>query len=294
MLALSIASRNFEGCEVYPVGWAWRLMEEMRLHVRMTIAVAFFGAVVAARGQALPSAPGAPCADGVAGCAAAPASPKSPAKEFPFPGETPSSSDQPAADAPSVAPTPTTKPAPFAYPGDPAASPDAAAPAKKPAPFAYPGDPDAKADPNASSSSSSSSSSGSSGDADDPNAPDNPGPLSDAGSSGDSTKPGHSRRRKLDKVEAQTPDSREAEDLTVAAFYTNDGNYAAAYARAKDAVQYKPDDVYAHFALAEAAYKLGKRDEARTEYTQVLKLDPIPKQEKASQKALAELASAKK
>ena len=101
--------------------------------------------------------------------------------------------------------------------------------------------------------------------------------MTDAGSSGDDTRPGHSRRRKLPKVVAETPESRAAEDLKVAEFYQDDGNYLAAYLRAKDAVEIQPDDPYTHFALAEAvAFKLGKKDEARDQYTQVLKLDPDP------------------
>jgi Tfp pilus assembly protein PilF len=99
-------------------------------------------------------------------------------------------------------------------------------------------------------------------------------------------------RKKLAKVATpETPESRAAEDLTVADFYQNDGNFKGAYERAKDAVQNQPNDPYTHFALAEAARKLGKVDEAKAEYAAVLKLDPIPKQEKASQRALAELAS---
>lgn len=91
----------------------------------------------------------------------------------------------------------------------------------------------------------------------------------------------------------ETPESREADDLNVAEFYQGVGNYNAAYLRAKDAVQYQPTDPNAHFALAEAARKLGKRDEAKEHYAEVLKLDPIPKQLKASQRALHELASAR-
>jgi Tfp pilus assembly protein PilF len=90
-------------------------------------------------------------------------------------------------------------------------------------------------------------------------------------------------------VTPETPESRAAEDLTVADFYQNDGNFKGAYDRAKDAVQNQPDDPYSHFALAEAARKLGKLDEAKSEYALVLKLDPVPKQEKASKMALAEM-----
>jgi hypothetical protein len=265
-------------------------MEEMRVRVRTTVnglaMVVLLAAGAAAWGQALPAAPSAaPCADTTkpaGNCsttpdAPAPASapPKSTAQQFPFPGS-PAQPANAAPDAPSDAPS---------------APSDRKAP-KTPLP-AFPGEPGANGD-SPSSSSSSSSSSGSSGAADDPaNAPDDPGTLGDAGSSGDTIKPGHSRRRRLPKTEVQTPEARAAEDLSVAAFYSNDGNYAAAYLRAKDAVQYQPD-AYSHFALAEAAFKLGKRDEAKEHYNEVLKLDPIPKQLKASEKALAELASSEK
>ncbi len=231
----------------------------------------FVAVGVGARGQSLPAAP---CTDASkANCSAAPATPtapKNPAQAFPFPGEEPSTADKPAEIAPDMPVKP------------------------KVAPPAYPGDPDAKSD-NPGNTPSSSSSSSSGYNPDEPTgATDDPGPLNDAGSSGDTSKPGHSRRRKMPKVEAQTPESRAAEDLTVAEFYANDGNYAAAYLRAKDAVEYQPNDAYAHFALAEAAFKLGKKDEAREQYTQVLKMDPIPKQQKASEKALEELGAAPK
>ncbi len=239
---------------------------------------AVFGVVmlaggVAARGQA--PAPG-PCSDptkSLADCPTAPADPaqnktpaKSTAQRFPFPGEEPSAADKPADAVPD------------------APAPDAPGQAKKPhAPLPdYPGDPDA---PPASSSSSSSSSSGNAF-----NPGDDPGPLADAGSSGDDTKsPSH--RKKPPKVNPETPESRASNDLTVADFYWKDGNYLGAYNRAKDAVEYQPDDPNTHFALAEAARKLGKADEARQQYAQVLKLDPIPKQLKASQRALAELGA---
>jgi tetratricopeptide (TPR) repeat protein len=176
------------------------------------------------------------------------------------------------------------------FPGDPGApatnAPAANAPAGRPALPAYPGDPDA----GAASSSSSSSSSSAGGDPDSPEP--GPGPLADAGSSGDNTK-APARRKKLPKVNPETPESRAAEDLTVADFYQKDGNYLGAYTRAKDAVQYQPNDPYAHFALAEAARKLGKKDEAKEQYAEVLKLDPIPKQLKETQRALAELAASR-
>jgi tetratricopeptide (TPR) repeat protein len=62
-----------------------------------------------------------------------------------------------------------------------------------------------------------------------------------------------------------------------------------AYARAKDAVSLVDDDAAAHLALAEAARKLGKLDEAESNYKKCLDLDPIPKVRKAAEKALKEM-----
>lgn len=92
-----------------------------------------------------------------------------------------------------------------------------------------------------------------------------------------------------------TPDEREAEDIQVANFYmTTDGNYQAAYLRAKDAVSITEDDWEAHFTLAEAARKLGKFDESVKEYKRCLELDPLPKPKKDAEKALKEMAGGAK
>lgn len=79
------------------------------------------------------------------------------------------------------------------------------------------------------------------------------------------------------------------EDLRVASFYQNDGNFMGAYLRAKDAVSIAADDPEAHLALAEAARKLGKLDEAQQNYKQCLQLDPVPKTRKAAAKALKDM-----
>jgi len=71
---------------------------------------------------------------------------------------------------------------------------------------------------------------------------------------------------------------------------TTDGNYQAAYLRAKDAVATTDDDWEAHFTLAEAARRLGKLDEAVKEYKRCLALDPLPKPKKDAEKALKEMA----
>lgn len=91
-------------------------------------------------------------------------------------------------------------------------------------------------------------------------------------------------------VRKQTPTEREAEDVQVAQFYQNDGNYVGAYGRAKDAVALAADDPDAHFLLAEAARKLGKLDEALTNYKECLKLDPVPKEKRAAEKAIKEMS----
>jgi Tfp pilus assembly protein PilF len=67
------------------------------------------------------------------------------------------------------------------------------------------------------------------------------------------------------------------------------GNLQGAYMRTQDAVKTAPDDPDAHFALAEIAQKLEKRDEAITEYNTCLKLDPPEKEAKDARKALERL-----
>ena len=86
-----------------------------------------------------------------------------------------------------------------------------------------------------------------------------------------------------------SPSEQEQEDVQVAGFYQNDGNFLGAYDRAKDAVSLDKDDPAAHLALAESARKLGKLDEAEREYKQCLGLDPVPKVRKTAEKALREM-----
>jgi Tfp pilus assembly protein PilF len=124
-----------------------------------------------------------------------------------------------------------------------------------------------------SSSSSSSSSSSNSGSGDTP----------------DTSTPTPTRRR-LPKVKnLQTPDERVDEDLNVAKFYLNRGNFNAAYLRSKDAVKTEPDYAETHFSLAQAAQKMNKSDEAKAEYNAYLKLSPGGDNAKAARKALEEL-----
>ncbi len=138
------------------------------------------------------------------------------------------------------------------------------------------------------SSSSSSSSGSSSGPPDrDPSA----GPLGDSDDD-PAAKAAEARRAARTKKGIdfhQTSDQRESEDLRVAAYYQNDGNFKGAYERATDAVLLAADDAEAHLALAEAARRLGKLDDAVTHYKKCLTLDPVPKTKKAAEKALKQM-----
>ena len=87
----------------------------------------------------------------------------------------------------------------------------------------------------------------------------------------------------------KTPTQRLNEDLEVAGFYQNNGNFMGAYMRAKDAVSISGDNPDARLALADAARKLGKLDEAQVNYKKCLELDPVPKTKKAAEAALKEM-----
>jgi Tfp pilus assembly protein PilF len=94
----------------------------------------------------------------------------------------------------------------------------------------------------------------------------------------------------LPTAKEPTPDEREAEDVSVAAFYMNVNNFQGAYMRGKDAVSLDDTDPEAHLALAEAARKLGKLDEAQQHYKRCLELDPLPKDRKVAEQALKQMA----
>lgn len=193
-------------------------------------------------------------------CPPADTTPAAPAQKFPFPGE----------DSAAVTPAQTPAANKFPFPTEKESAPGLA---------------DAGSSGDSSSSSSSSSSSGP-----DPTA----GPLGeDDDPAAKAAADRKAARRKLPKGERLSPGERADEDLKVAAFYQNDGNFRAAYLRAADAVSIAADDPDAHFALAEAARKLLKLDEARLHYEQCLKLDPIPKEKKAAENALKEMAGGK-
>jgi len=236
-----------------------------------------------------------------------PAPAASAATKFPFPGE-------PAAAPPKDSPedvktTDTSAGRNYSFPGDdtrnvphdPAAEKKAAESSAGKA-FPYPGensgvashsDPTPKPE-DASSSSSSGSSSSSSSEDDASAAPgtrshpknpdddddDDPPKLTDKGSTG---------RRVLKVVKPQSDDERVDEDLSIAKYYGQSGNYMGAYLRAKDAVKTQPEYAEGHFALGEAAKRLKKKDEAAAEFQTYLKLSPDGEKAKAAEKALEEL-----
>jgi hypothetical protein len=218
----------------------------------------------------------------VAGFAQTTPAPNPPAAPCPAQGQPqdqkPCAPQTPAARRPSVAEQ-------FPFPGQPAkpvSPPDSPAPKTAPSDAAtehpFPTQPPPKLPGDDSSSSSSSGS-------DDPDNPSDIGPpLKDEGTEGTST------RRKLPKVQkVQSDDERVDEDLNVAKLYMNDENYPGAYLRAKDAVKTQPDYSTPHFALALAALKMKKKDEAVAEFQTYLKLDPEGEKAKAARKALDEL-----
>ena len=145
---------------------------------------------------------------------------------------------------------------------------------------------DAPADGGGTSSSSSSSSSASGTDEDDdvapttasPDAPVKASALKDLGSKGS-----------LSAARAKLEATRFQDDMKVGKFYMQDGNPQGAYLRYKDAVDHVPDDPDARFALAQAADKLNKRDEAIANYQQTLAIDPDGDHDKASRAALKRL-----
>jgi hypothetical protein len=218
--------------------------------------------------------------------------PGSAAKSFPFPGEEPAAPSPVTPANGSAAQTPangaaqpadsgaSAGPKKFPFPGDSAPAADATKPAPGLQDAGSSGSSSAPDSGSSSSSSSSSSSDSSSGE----------GPLAGDDDPAAAAAAARKARRRLPKVDTQTPDQREQEDLDVAAFYQGLSNYKGAYERAVDAVSIAADDPDAHFALAEAARRLGKLDEAEANYKKCLTLDPVPKIRKAAEKALKEMA----
>ena len=216
--------------------------------------------------------------------AADPAKSGSVKDKFPYPGET--------AEPKSAAPKPGSAGDKFPYPGETKESPDAAPETPDFAP-----DPDApprKPKGESGSSSSGSSSSSSDDDAapgDNPAAKDDddkPG-LKDEGTTGSTARHRRILGAHIPAQKVMSDEDRVAEDLSIAHFYTQSGNLAGAYIRTKDAVKLEPDDPDAHLALADVAEKMGKKDEAVSEYGAFLKLDPANDKAKVAKKALDRL-----
>lgn len=219
-------------------------------------------------------------------------------EQFPFPGEDSGSSvplTQGATD-PKLSGVPKAPNAPGAGSGTSSGptSETGAGAGKTAAAFPFPGEDDKSAGAIGGAGGGSSSSSSSSSDSGGGDAATGPDGTADGAALQDKGSEGSTGRHLLHRVnpvgtKLQSADEREAEDLSVAKFYTDSGDLQGAYMRSQDAVKTAPDDPEAHFALAEAALKLNKRDEAITEYTACLKLDPVDKEAKAARKALQRL-----
>jgi Tetratricopeptide repeat len=212
--------------------------------------------------------------------------PSNAAQQFPYPGET-TAPTQPTPNAPSSVNAPDAQQAPknpaqqFPFPGEqPDGSSSSSSPGGvKPAP---PGGFQDAGSSGSSSSSSSSDSGYSSSKADD-------APASPDGDDTSVPTKTRSSRRNLKAEPVKTSSQQFDEDLQVAGFYQNDGNFKGAYMRAKDAVSISADNPDARLALADAARKLGKLDEAEQNYKKCLQLDPVPKTKKAAEAALKEM-----
>jgi hypothetical protein len=245
-----------------------------------------------------------------------PVSPAAPgaAKSFPFPGDdSAGSSNSGSSGLPAAPSNPATAPgsaqapgkaqnAPgsssqpagqrFPFPGESGSDSGAAAnpvPANPVPANRVPENPGGLQDAGSSGSSNSSSSSSSSSDSSNSDA-GGEGPLAGDNDAAAAAAARRHRDRLPAAAPAETDAAREAEDIRVAGFYQNDGDYRGAYLRGKDAVSLAGDDAEAHLALAEAARKLGKLDEAESNYKKCLTLDPVPKVRKAAEKALKEMS----
>ena len=212
-----------------------------------------------------------------------------PAKSFPFPGD---GSAPPANGQTAPAGQRGGAGSSGAAGGSAAGAPGGGAASK----FPFPGE-DSSGGPlkdSGSSGNSSSSSGGGSSSSGPPERDPTAGPLGDDADTDPAAKAAEARRAARAKKGIdfhQTTDQREAEDLKIAAFYHDDGNFKGMYERATDAVSLADDDAEAHLALAEAARRLGKLDEAMTHYKKCLTLDPVPKTRKAAEKALKEMTA---
>ena len=204
------------------------------------------------------------------------------AEQFPFPGEAPAEKK----DGKTVKDQ-------FPYPGDVPADAPGDVPGKAPAAapkdggaaadrFPYPGEKKTASGEDGSSSSSSGSNGGGGADGDGKPA------LKDEGSEGE-VQPQHRRRLRPQAQKTLSDDERVEEDLSVAHFYQQNGNTMGAYLRAKDAVKLEPGAADTHLAVARAAEKLGKRDEALAEYRAAVAAEPDGDGAAGAKKALERL-----
>ena len=276
----------------------------MRRDIGVLVAMAW--AAIACGAQSTPASNPLPKPDkGPAPCSVAPkpvpcgASPRvagkpNAAQQFPFPGED-SGSSVPLTQgvaAPNLSGVPQTPDAGGAYSGTATDAASATAGAgKTAAAFPFPGEDGKGAGASGGGEAGSSSSSSSSSDDASSAVPDG---TTDGAGLQDKGSEGTTGRHLLHRVnpvgtKLQSADEREAEDLSVAKFYTDSGDLQGAYLRSQDAVKTAPDDPDAHFALAQAAQRLNKGDEAIAEYKACLKLDPLDKEAKEAHKALERL-----
>lgn len=217
--------------------------------------------------------------------------PKSTADKFPFPGDESQGRSQQSTstDVPSSSSTPQSTRDKFPFPTEDsqkAPLPQDDAPAQQPQgsssqepDFSQPSAGTTN-DPGMSSSSSSDA-----GEAPAPTTQSDDSPVKAA------PLPNYGTRESKDirKTRERNEINRVGDDLKVAKFYTNDGNYAGAYLRYKDAVEHDAEQADAHFGWATSAEKLGKVDEAREHYETYLKLEPDGDHTKEAERALDHL-----
>ena len=83
-----------------------------------------------------------------------------------------------------------------------------------------------------------------------------------------------------------------AKDVEVGDFYFKRKNYKAAEDRYREALLYKDNDAVATYRLAVCLEKMGRPDEARTEFESYLKILPHGPQAEESRKAIDRLKAA--
>lgn len=101
-------------------------------------------------------------------------------------------------------------------------------------------------------------------------------------------------RPSSEAIHAKLDATRIQDDMKVAKFYENDGNWMGAYLRYKDVVERDATEEDAHWGWAQMAEKLNKPDEAREHYAEYLKLDPDGEYAREAHRALQKLGNAAK